>query len=147
MSDITSVWDAQTQHCDYVIVNGSFLSGSDVETAVLISLLSDRVADESDVLPDARPGYPGDRRGWWADDSEYPIGSRLWLLKRVKGPLDIPARAEEYATEALQWMLDDGVVAKFDIKATWQAPNGLGLVVAAYRSDGTVISNTPINLW
>lgn len=147
MSDITSVWDAEAQRCDYVIANGTFLSGSDVETGVLISLFTDRLAAPDDAIPDAPAGQPGDRRGWWADDPQYPIGSRLWLLRRAKGPLDVAARAEEYAAEALQWMLDDGAVAKFDIQAAWRAPNGLGLLVVAYRSDGTVISNQPLTLW
>lgn len=147
MSDITSVWDAETQHCDYVVANGDFVSGSDVETAVLISIFTDRLAEVNDALPDAPSGQPGDRRGWWADDPEYPIGSRLWLLKRAKGPLDVAAKAKEYATEALQWMIDDGVVARFDVEAIWTPPNQLDLLVVAYRSDGTVISNQPLSLW
>jgi len=147
LSDITSVWDAETQHCDYVIANGAFQSGNDVETGVLISLFTDRVANVDDALPDAPPGAPGDRRGWWADDPQKPMGSRLWLLKRSKGPLDVAAKAEEYAAEALQWMIDDGVVAKFDIEPTWSPPNQLDLLVVAYRGDGTVISNQPLSLW
>jgi phage gp46-like protein len=147
MSDITSVWNVETQRCDYVIVNGAFLSGSDVETAVLISLYTDRLADVDDVLPNARPGYPGDRRGWWGDDPQNRIGSRLWLLNRVKGPLNVAARAQDYAAEALQWMINDGVVARFDIQAQWVAPKGLNLIVAAYRSNGTVISNQSLKLW
>lgn len=147
MSDIRSIWDPETQHCDYVIASGSFQSGNDVETAVLISLFTDRLAEVNDVIPDARAGYPGDRRGWWGDDPQNRIGSRLWLLKRSKGPLDVAATAEEYAAEALQWMIDDGVVARFDIAATWTPPNQLDLLVVSYRTDGTVISNQPISLW
>lgn len=147
MSDIKSVWNPETQHCDYVVVNGDFASGSDVETAVLISLFTDRLAEVNDVLPDARPGYPGDRRGWWGDDPQKPMGSRLWLLNRVKGPLDVAAKAQEYAAEALQWMLDDGVVARFDIQAVWVKPNQLNLLVVSYRTDGTVISNQSLALW
>lgn len=145
--DIASVWDSDTQHCDYVIENGDFRFGNDVETAVLISLFTDRLAAANDVLVDARPGYPGDRRGWWADDPEHPMGSRLWLLNRVKGPLDVAAKAQEYAAEALQWMLDDGVVARFDIQAQWIPPKQLSLLVVAYRSNGTMISNQSLSLW
>lgn len=147
MSDIRSAWDAESQQCDYVIANGAFQSGNDVETAVLISLFTDRLAEVNDAIPDARPGFPGDRRGWWGDDPKNPIGSRLWLLMRSKGPLDVAAKAEEYAAEALQWMIDDGVVARFDIQATWTPPNQLDLLVVSYRTDGTVVSNQPISLW
>lgn len=147
MSDITTVWDADTQHCDYVVAKGDFMSGHDVESAVLISLFTDRQAEVNDVLPDARPGATGDRRGWWGDDPEKPMGSRLWLLNRAKAPLDVAAKAEDYAAEALQWMIDDGVVARFDIQAEWVRPKQLSLLVIAYRSDGTVISNQSISLW
>lgn len=147
MSDITSVWDIETQHCDYVVSQGGFQSGLDVQTAVMISLFTDRLANVDDVLPDARPGYPGDRRGWWGDDPQNLMGSRLWLLKRVKGPLSVANQAQDYAAEALQWMLDDGVVAKFDIQAQWVPPQQLSLQVIAYRANGTVISNQSLALW
>ena len=147
MSDIQSVWDPQTQHADYVIANGAFASGHDVETAVLMSVFTDRLAALNDVIPDARAGTPGDRRGWWADEQQHRLGSRLWLLDRSKGPLTVAAEARGYAAESLQWLIDDGVVAKFDIRAQWVKPNQLQLLVVAHRSDGTVISNQPINLW
>jgi len=147
MSDITSVWNPETGHCDYQIAGGAFLTGKDVETAVLVSLFTDRLAEVNDVLPDARPGYPGNRRGWWGDDPQNLIGSRLWLLDRVKGPLAVASQAEHYATEALQWMIDDGVVARFDINAQWVQPKQLSLQVIAYRASGSMISNQSIILW
>lgn len=147
MSDITSIWDVEAQACDYTIVNGAFASGRDVETAVLISLFTDRLANVDDVLPNARPGYPGNRRGWWADDPQNLIGSRLWLLSRVKGPLNVAAQAEDYAAEALQWMIDDGVVASFQILAEWVPIKQLSLQVVAFRSNGTVVSNQSLSLW
>ena len=148
MSDITTIWSTQTMRGDWAVANGSLVSGQDVPTAVLISLLTDRLALPGDQIPDAPPNGMADRRGWWGDDDpETPIGSRLWLLDRVKGPLDVAARAEDYAKEALQWMLDDGVVANFDVRATWVPQTQLDLVVVAYRSDGSVISNQAINLW
>ncbi|MDE2098624.1 MAG: phage GP46 family protein [Patescibacteria group bacterium] len=147
MSDITSLWNAQTQRCDYAIAGGAFQVGADVETAVLISLFTDRLANIDDVLPNARPGYPGDRKGWWGDDPRNLMGSRLWLLNRAKGPMNVAAQAEDYAAEALQWMINDGVVARFDIQAQWVSPNQLNLRVVAYRSNGTAISNQSLSLW
>lgn len=148
MSDITTIWNTQSMRGDWAVANGALVSGQDVVSAVLISLLTDRLAMPGDAIPDAPPVGLADRRGWWGDaDPEYPIGSRLWLLDRVKGPMDVAARAEDYAKEALQWMLDDGVVANFDVKATWVPQTRLDLVVIAYRTDGSVISNQAINLW
>lgn len=141
MSDIQTTWTGTSG--DYAISGGSLASGNDVETAVLLSLMTDRVAELGDVIPDN-----GDRRGYWGDTGQkYTIGSRLWLLDRAKGPRDTPRRAEDYAREALQWMLDDGAVAKFDISATWVPTSQLNLQVTAYRTDGTTISNTSIKLW
>ena len=133
---------------DWAVANGSLVAGADVETAVLISLFTDRLALADDEIPDAPQVGIADRRGWWGDqDSNYLIGSRLWLLDRVKGPLNVAQRAEDYAREALQWMLDDGVVAKFDVHATWVPQSRLDLVVVAYRKDGSAISNQSLNLW
>lgn len=141
MADVTTVWDVQRMRGDWVLLGPSLQSGDDLQTAVLISLFSDRLALPSDPTPD------GDRRGWWGDDPEYPIGSRLWLLDRVKGPLDVPQRAQDYAAEALQWMLDDGVVATFDITAQWIGRDRLDLTVIANRRDGARVAMNFPNVW
>jgi phage gp46-like protein len=141
MSDITTVWDVARMQGDWVLSGPSLLSGDDLQTAVLISLFSDRLALPSDETPD------GDRRGWWGDTPQYPIGSRLWLLDRVKGPLDVPQRAADYATEALQWLLDDGVVARFDITPQWVSPARLDLLVVANRRDGSRVAMNFAQVW
>ena len=85
MADIQTVWDVATGHGEYVIQDGSLKSGKDIETAVLISLFTDRIADINDELPDATNNTRNDRRGWWGDTGQaYPIGSRLYLLDRRK---------------------------------------------------------------
>ena len=75
-----------------------------LKTAVLISLLTDRLADLTDVLPD----NSGERRGWWADPT---LGSKLWLLFRASLTPDIPAQIDIATIEALQWMIDEGVAS------------------------------------
>lgn len=108
--------------------------------AAIISLFTWRRAHDDDNLP-------GNQRfGWWGDS--YPveandkIGSRLWLLTRSKLMADTPARAKEYAEEALQWMLDDGVAARIECSAERYGMDGLALLVLIYRHD----SNTPVSL-
>ena len=148
MSDIQTIWDTTAQRGDWIIASGALASGHDVETAVLMSLFTDRLCDTDDIIPDAPPSGLSDRRGWWGDtDPKYPIGSRLWLLDRAKGPANVASRAEDYAREALQWMLDDGVVAKFTITATWIPKNQITLQVVSYRADGSVVSNLSTKLW
>ncbi|WP_434107622.1 phage GP46 family protein [Paraburkholderia caffeinilytica] len=141
MADITTVWDVQRMRGDWVLSGPSLLSGNDLQTAVLISLFTDRLALPSDPVPD------GDRRGWWADDPKYPTGSRLWLLDRVKGPQDVPQRAQDYAAEALQWLIDDGVVARFDIVAQWITPDRLDLTITANRRDGSRVAMQFAQVW
>jgi phage gp46-like protein len=81
--------------------------------AVVISLFTWRRAATDDPVDD------DERFGWWGDS--YPtiaddrIGSRLWLLRRVKLTADTQRDAEFYAREALQWLLDDGQVLEMDV--------------------------------
>ena len=84
------------------------------ETAITISLFSDCRALDDDILPD----NSGDKRGWFADgllgDNDF-IGSRRWLLRRSKLTEENMRKLEEYDTEALKWMLDDGVASNINI--------------------------------
>lgn len=90
-----------------------------LETAVILSLFTDRRAAEDDALPDGSD----DRRGWWGD--AYPdvdgdlIGSRLWLLFREKDMQSAVNRAREYTEEALEWLLEDGIARRVEVVAGW----------------------------
>jgi phage gp46-like protein len=141
MSDIKTVWNTAAARGDYVVDSGDLASGNDLETAVLLSLTTDRLAEASDDTPD------GDRRGWWADDAQNLFGSRLWLLQRAKGPMGVPQRAKDYAAEALQWLIKDGVVASFDITAEWVSRGQLDLKVVAKKQDGTVVATHLPQVW
>ena len=136
MSDISTIW--QTTRGDWKLSGRSLASGGDLATAVAISLFTDRTAQPDDVIPDGS----GDPRGWWADDALNPIGSRLWLIDRSKRTQETLERAQDYINEALQWLIDDGVVAKFGVLVEWTAQHTLGAQVVAYRRDG---GTTPLN--
>jgi phage gp46-like protein len=59
-------------------------------------------------------------RGWWADTFRtYPLGSRLWLLWREKQTETTRRRAEEYAREAMQWFIADGIAKTVEVNASW----------------------------
>ncbi len=107
------------------------------ETAIIISLFTDRLANEDDVIPDGT----NDRRGFWGDAlSTIPgdlIGSRLWLLSREKQMTDVLRRAEEYAFEALEWLLEDGLSKKLNITATNPKTSWLRLDIQLVQSDNT----------
>ena len=109
MADITTVWQVTRSCGDWVVSGPDLLGGDDLSTAILISAFTDRTALPDDVIPDGS----NDPRGWWGDVAQaYPIGSRLWLL-------------------------DDGVVARFDIQVEWTRRSMLGAQIIARRNDGT----------
>lgn len=104
--------------------------------AVVISLFTWRRAQPDDDLP------ANQRMGWWGDsfapvDGDR-IGSRLWLLSRAKLVPETAARAQEYATEALQWLIDDGVAAKVEVVAERQGLSTLALAVRIYKTGAAV---------
>lgn len=111
-----------------------------LETACVVSLFSDRRAGATDELPAGETA----RRGFWgaaipdrADDAGR-FGSHLWLLCREKQTETTRLRAEQYAAEALEWMLEDGVASEVVVTASWRAPGSgwLDLEIVIYRPDG-----------
>ena len=119
-------------------VQGSDLDllGADwLVSAVWMSLGTDRRAQQDDVIPNGS----NDKRGWWGDTYRpRQIGSRLWLLSREKQLPETLRRAEEYAQEALQWLIDDKVVLSFDITATWLNRRGfMQLLIVVNKPDGS----------
>lgn len=138
LPDVRTVWDPFGLAGDWLFAPPDLVTGRDLETAAIISLFSDRLANADDRLPDPADA---DRRGWWADyDSDYLIGSRLWLISREKQTEDVRQRAEDYCREALQWMLDDDVADTVDVVAAWsnidntQAPGRLEVDVTVTRA-------------
>lgn len=124
-TDIKTIWEPDKLPGDWQTGGGGLLDGNDLETAILISLFTDRLARADDVIDG------DDRRGWWGDTgSEYPIGSRLWLLRREKLTTKVALKAEDYANEALTWLLDDGVVTAISTHAQIMYPNRLNLIIS-----------------
>jgi len=133
---------------DFDLVGGDFdfdSSAQDLEfddgleTAILISLFSDRRAKEDDILPD--PGNR-DRRGWWGDlvSNGDLIGSKLWLLDREKTTPNVLIRAKQYVQEALQWLIDDGAAVKIRVETERQGPAEnarLVIGVKIYKTEGS----------
>lgn len=134
MSDITTTWDTDTG--DWSLAGTVLASGSDLQTAILISIFTDRRATADDVVTYGLD----DPRGHWTDTDTRLIGSRLWLLMRAKETTETLNRARDYIAESLQWLIDDGVVGSFDITCQWVKPATLGAQVVAHRPDGTTES-------
>ncbi|EHJ0339225.1 hypothetical protein KAB67_004151 [Salmonella enterica] len=131
MADIAIVW---RNGRGSLALNGSdLLTDNSIETAVIISLFTDRRAQPSDPIPDGST----DRRGWWADSfRKRPIGSRLWLLGREKTLESVLERAKTYADEALAWMKLSGLVKSVTCTASRVAHDRLQLSVSLVLPDG-----------
>lgn len=121
-------------HLDFGMNDHDLADGHDLKTAVLVSLFTDRRAEDDDRLPEDGVS----KRGWWADafnavGNGRRIGSRLWLLQREKQLNEVVNRAREYCKEALQWLVDDGVASDVVIDAEVVAEGVLGIRVAIHR--------------
>ena len=117
--------------------SGDLLSGNDLATSVLISLMTDRVAQAGYVPPQPSDGNP---RGWWGDaflpPDIGPLGSRLWQLRRAIKNQGTLNAAQDMAAEALQWMITRNVVASFNISAWWLNGTYLAMSIVANKPNG-----------
>lgn len=151
LADLALTWSTATNDADLSLIDDDLASDRGLETAVVLSLFTDRRAEDDDEPPS---GDPNDRRGWWADqfaDVEGDkIGSRLWLLERSKLTNQTALRAKEYALEALAWMLVDKVVATVNVTtqiATINATRALMIEVDLQRPNGDQVSFKFAHVW
>ena len=122
--------------------NGTLDSTEALASAVIVALGTNRLADASDVLPDPDSI---DRQGWWGDfDAElvwngWPIGSRLWLLKREKITGAGARRGstlvviENYVREALQPFVDLKICSRFDVYVERANSQRIDVLVQMFR--------------
>ena len=142
--DVALVYDPQAKAFDLAIAEGDLAADSSLETAVLLSLYTDRRALDEDELPDGGT----DRRGWWADAyGDRQIGSRLWLLSREKELDSVLRRAEEYASEALAWLTEDEIAASVEVEAIHLRRGVLQLIVRIQRGEGSALERRYDYVW
>jgi len=122
--------------------DGTLDDNAALATAVIVALGTDRLADATDILPDPDST---DRRGWWGDlDAQdiwngWPIGTRLWLLKRDK---IVPpqaaqgatlSRVMQYITESIQPFVDRRLCSLFDVRAERSGREEITAIVRLFR--------------
>jgi phage gp46-like protein len=94
-----------------------------LQTAIIISLFTDRRAGVDDVLP----ANQGERRGWVGDEfmgNDFdarpdPWGSHLWLDYSGKTSREVLEHARYAAEEALAWLVRDGIASRVSATAQW----------------------------
>lgn len=134
-ADVALLWDNETWQADLALRGGDLAADDSLQTAVIVSLFTDRRARPDDVLPQGG----ADPRGWWADmlaEEGEQIGSRLWLLSREKQTPETVARAREYAEEALAWLVREGVAELVEVEASILRAGVLGLAIWISRPGG-----------
>lgn len=136
MTDIALAWNPATGQAEWSVVDGQLVGGSDLETAVIVSLFTDRVLPADQSPPDGS----GDRRGWWADTyREMPIGSLLWTLERraISNRSALLAEAKAYCIDALAWLVSDGVAGTVQVTTLWLNPNTIGIAITITEPTGS----------
>lgn len=119
--DLALIFDPKLQAFDLAIDGADLASEDTLASAVLVSILSDRLVADYEVK------VGEDRRGYWADaftEDDHLTGSRLWLLEREKQLPVTLLRCRQYCEEALQWIIDDGLataitVTVFSMRPGW----------------------------
>jgi phage gp46-like protein len=146
MSDLRLKWTAPFAG-DLRIVANDLEIDDGLETAVVLSLFTDRRANDGDALPTAS----SDRRGWWGDAApavtDDQFGSRLWLLGREKQEPAVLERAKTYAEEALAWLVTDGVAQTVTVTAEFTTTGMLGLLILIDRPEETSVTFNFGLLW
>lgn len=147
MSDIATRWDPARSVGDWVLDGPDLASGPDIQTAVLISIFSDREADPDDIIPDGTT----DPRGWWGDQgSDTKFGSKLWQLERAKKTDQTLRQAEAYAQQSLEWLIQDGVAARTTTVAAWldtASRGAIGLTITVFKPTGEAVTVQVERAW
>jgi phage gp46-like protein len=111
-------------------------------TAVIVALGTNALAGDFDVLPDPDSD---DRMGWWGDlDAQliwngWPIGSKLWLLRRSKiTPAgsqqgSTMAAVENYIRVALAPFVERKICSSFNVWVTRVDPQRIDALIRIYR--------------
>lgn len=138
--DIRLVWSNLEGGGDMAIAENDLARDDGLETAVLLSLFCDRRAPAGERLPRSQTSA----RGWFGDEfAEVPgdqTGSHLWLLEGASWSESTARRAEQYAREALQHMIDDRAVARVEPIASLPSEGVLALAIRIERPNAPAVT-------
>jgi phage gp46-like protein len=122
-----------------------------LQTAILISLFTNKRAGRDVALPlgqDHRQGWVGSAftraaNGAAGDD----WGSLLWTIYASKSTTQILERARFYATEALAWLVRDGIAERVFVEAEWHGQLSQRLALRVQLFKGGVAAPIYDVLW
>jgi phage gp46-like protein len=152
-----TTWPRYSISVDWSLLgDGTLDDDQALATAVVVALGTNRLASPGDILPDPDST---DRCGWWGDlDAQelfdgWPIGSRLWLLRRAKivGAEDpegaTVSRVEQYIREAIQPFIDLRIATSFNVQVARVGVERIDAHVTIYRGPSRPIELSFQILW
>lgn len=95
---------------DFYFENGDFALESGLETAIIVSLFSDKRDDEATDWKN-KGGWVGNQ----LNDNGFEIGSLIWTLNRSNDDSETEILLEDYTRDALQWLLDNNYAKEIDV--------------------------------
>jgi phage gp46-like protein len=146
-----SIWIAARGFAEWALAaasetlnRGGLTATRALETAIVIQLFTDKRMPVDHPLRKYVDG--DDLRGWWGDGvdvrsdlGESEMGSLLWVLARAPLTEDTRRWAETLASDALQTLIGQRIVARIDVTAIAEPAIGrLDLLVKVYRSNGSL---------
>jgi phage gp46-like protein len=146
--DVTVDWQ--------LLPDGTLDDTQALATAVIVALGTNALAAEDDILPDPDST---DRCGWWGDmDASliwngWPIGCKLWLLRRSKiipssqGQASTQAMVNSYIRTAIQPFVDRKICSGFDVWTTRVNPQRIDALIRIYRGPEREIELRYAMLW
>ena len=134
--DIKATYDADNFVYDFNFRDdGDFELDNTFDTAIQMSLLTDKRADASEVV------QPELRRGWWGnllnENQDYEIGSKLWLLFQARKTTDNLNKAIDFTRECFDWMVEDGYTQAVNVDGVI-LEQGFQLNISFVREDNKV---------
>lgn len=136
--------------------DGTLDTDQALATAVIVALGTDALASRDDLLPDPDST---DRAGWWGDlDAEelwdgWPIGSKLWLLKRskIEGPGSeygaTVNRVDQYIRDAIQPFIDRRIASEMIVEVARTGRERIDALVRIYRGPRLAVELRYEVLW
>ena len=130
---------------DVEFENGDFKIDDGLETALIVSLLSDRRADESQIFqPELRRGWIGDLV---ATLPGYKFGSHIWLSEQSRLTQETLTTIQDASEKSLDWMLSIGLILNVEAKASIVVKDSTVLLIVSVTSPDGSVSKKAFNLW
>ena len=110
---------------------GDIRTADAFDTAILVSLLADRRADESEV------SAPELRRGWLGNEgTDAEVGSKLWLFHQARVTRTVLNGVADAVRDALVWFVEDGLAVAVSNPEVLLTDDGLRLSITIQRPLG-----------